>query len=130
MQKVAKLLSSAESLILPSREVNVVRAADKSLSRTVVQSSIHPKAITSKKSRKKQNPNFFEPKTSTYGLDASKPAEEVANQPKTATIKKDPRHMLAAETIEIPVTENLMEDIVTNDVGIVSLVSIQVDEVM
>ncbi|GJR52041.1 hypothetical protein Tco_1402562 [Tanacetum coccineum] len=96
-------------------------------------SSTQPKATTSKKLRKKQNLPSFEPKTSTYvrrpkqkktitetqhdeesrataqitkGLDASNPAEEVANQPETASIEK--------------VNENVKEDPMATDAGIMS----------
>ncbi|GKA26600.1 hypothetical protein Tco_0712709 [Tanacetum coccineum] len=91
-------------------EVNAHRAADKSLSRTAVQSSTQSKAPTNKKLRKKKIPSSSKPKTSTYvrhpkqkkpvaetqhteeswatadiieSLDASKPAEEVRSQPET-----------------------------------------------
>ncbi|GJZ65062.1 hypothetical protein Tco_0621758 [Tanacetum coccineum] len=157
MQKVAKPYEPAKSLILPCGELNADRASDKSLSETAMQSSNQPKAQTRKKSRKKQNPPSFEPKTFTYvrhlkakkkvietqhteksrataditkGLDTSKPAKEVANQPETTAIKKEPKPILADETVNITLDADLEKGTLADDVRLVSLGSIQVDKVM
>ncbi|GJW87599.1 hypothetical protein Tco_0162939 [Tanacetum coccineum] len=117
MLKVEKLSSTEpeKTLLLSFREMNTDSITDKSLSSTTVQYATQPKAPTDKKSKKKKNPSSSKP-TSTYvrhskqkkpvvglsiveepvatvditiSLEASKSAEDVANQPSTASIEKE-----------------------------------------
>nr|GEU67738.1 retrovirus-related Pol polyprotein from transposon TNT 1-94 [Tanacetum cinerariifolium] len=65
MLKVAKLLKKPEeSLILPSKEVNVEESADKSQSETNVQPLSQPKAPIAKKPNKKKISSLTHPKVS------------------------------------------------------------------
>ncbi|GJX81392.1 hypothetical protein Tco_0330873 [Tanacetum coccineum] len=90
MLKVAKLLKELdESLILPSEEVNAEATADKSKSRTNVQSLSQPKAPTAKKSKKKKILSSTELKVSN---DSRK-----MNPPSTTT------HLQATEELVVTV---------------------------
>nr|GEU35333.1 hypothetical protein [Tanacetum cinerariifolium] len=67
MQKVANIsIEPEQTLILPFKEVNADDTANKSLSRTVVQSVMQPKAPTGRKHKKKKDLSSSEPKTSHY----------------------------------------------------------------
>nr|GEZ69717.1 retrovirus-related Pol polyprotein from transposon TNT 1-94 [Tanacetum cinerariifolium] len=66
------------TLILSSRKVNVDDTADKSLSRTSVQSVVQPKAPTGKKSKQKKTQSSSKPKTSHY-VRRSKTKETIAD---------------------------------------------------
>ncbi|GJW30222.1 hypothetical protein Tco_0047097 [Tanacetum coccineum] len=95
MLKVAKLSEGPEqSLIPPSRDVNVDDTADKSLPRTTMQLVTQPKAPTDWMTKKRRIPSSSKPKSpnkatadATKSL-ASESAEEQGNQPSTAVAEK------------------------------------------
>ncbi|GKA87715.1 hypothetical protein Tco_0809479 [Tanacetum coccineum] len=124
-------------------EVNTDRAFDKSLFGTAVQSFIQCKAPTGKKSRKKQNPPSTEPKTSTY-VRRAKPKKIVAEtqhaEDSKATVsipkslktskptKEESENILADETVEMPLDENLEKDEMVDDSELKSLGTINLDQ--
>ncbi|GJR16343.1 hypothetical protein Tco_0798995 [Tanacetum coccineum] len=84
MLKVAKISEPEKSLLLSSREVNSNSVADKSLSRTAVQSTTKEAVVETKHVEESgATADIIE------SLDASKPAEVVRSLPKTAAIEKD-----------------------------------------
>nr|GEW16066.1 hypothetical protein [Tanacetum cinerariifolium] len=119
MLKVAKLSQEPEpSLILSSEKVNANDTADKSSSRTFVQTITQPKALTDLKSKKKKISPSSQPKSSykvrviltktqvaetqhaeetvatadaTKNLDTSESTKEQVNQPKIAEAEKGQR---------------------------------------
>ncbi|GJU15135.1 hypothetical protein Tco_1143101 [Tanacetum coccineum] len=129
MLKVAKLSTTEleKSLLVSFEEMNTDSTADKSLSRTAMQSATQSKAPTNKK---KKIISSSKPNTSTYvrcsgqkktvtetqhaeepvatvdttqSLEASESAEEVANQPKPTTAKKDLQHPAhGSQTLKVP----------------------------
>ncbi|GJW90305.1 hypothetical protein Tco_0167858 [Tanacetum coccineum] len=129
MLKVAKILIVPEqTLIFPSKEVNDINTANKSLSETTVQPIGQPKASTNKRSKKKKNPSSSKPKTSkitkeskskkqvdetqhaeesvatadaTKSLEASRSAEELRNQPKPADAEKE-HEKIVEEAVDDP----------------------------
>ncbi|GKB45420.1 hypothetical protein Tco_0896173 [Tanacetum coccineum] len=84
MLKVAKISEPKKSLLLSSREVNSNSAADKSLSKTAVQSTTKEAVVETKHAEESgATADIIE------SLDGSKPAEEVRSLPKTTAIEKD-----------------------------------------
>nr|GEY00214.1 retrovirus-related Pol polyprotein from transposon TNT 1-94 [Tanacetum cinerariifolium] len=125
MLKVAKLYQEPEqSLIPPSREVNVDDTSNKSFSRAFEQPITQPKAPIDLKTKKKKIPSSSQPKSlykvrvilpkkqvvetqhaevtvatadATKSLEASELAEEQGNQPSAAKTKKEPKKIIEIE---------------------------------
>ncbi|GKB41022.1 hypothetical protein Tco_0885964 [Tanacetum coccineum] len=113
MLKVAKISEPEKSLLLSSREVNSNSVADKSLSRTAVQSTTKEAVVETKHAEESgATADIIE------SLDGSKPAEEVRSLPKTTAIEKiratpDPIEsfsclMLTLKTLDFARTYNIL----------------------
>ncbi|GJW92088.1 hypothetical protein Tco_0169641 [Tanacetum coccineum] len=146
MLKVANISTVPEqTLILPSKEMNVGNIAYKSLSGTTVQPVDQPKTSTYKRSKKKKIISSSEPETSknvrqskskkpvaetqyaeesvatvdaTKSLEASKSAEEIKNQPKPVDAKKE----------HVTIVEEVVEDPMVIYYGIRSMGNVTFDQ--
>nr|GEU97030.1 Toll/interleukin-1 receptor (TIR) domain-containing protein [Tanacetum cinerariifolium] len=108
---VAELEEPEQTLLPPSREVNADDTADKSLSRTSLQTVTQPKAPTAKNPRKKKIPSLTQPKVSNDSRELLQqpPIFRVQdNQPKVVDATEEKAE---EQSLEFPLVEHLLDEV-------------------